>query len=83
MTPLDVAALRRRVLLTAAVALVLFLTAAYVHTALDVADLWLLVVVVLIYLLVVRPMMAPVRAAVRLRRDLAYRAWLDSREEAS
>ena len=54
----------------------------YVHTALGVSDWWLLVAVVLLAVLVVRPMMAPVRVATRLRRDLAYRAWLDSREDA-
>jgi hypothetical protein len=82
MTPLDAGALRRRVLLTAVVSFALFLTAAYVHTALGVADGWLLVAVVLLAVLVVRPMMAPVRAATRLRRDLAYQSWLDGREDA-
>ncbi|MCW2608286.1 MAG: hypothetical protein JWO60_2979 [Frankiales bacterium] len=81
MTPADAAALKRRVLLTAVLTLVLFVTATYVHTALGVSDLWLAPVVVLLYLLVVRPLMAPVRAASRLRRDLAYQAWLDMRAE--
>ncbi|MDP9497463.1 MAG: hypothetical protein M3P46_07345 [Actinomycetota bacterium] len=76
----DPLALRRRVLLTGVVSMVLFLTAAYVLTALQLSDVWLLPALVLLWVLVVRPMMAPVRAAVRLRRRLAYAAFLDARE---
>ncbi len=79
MTPLDAALLRRRVLLTALLTLALFVTMTYVHTALGVSDWWLAPAAVLLYALVVRPLMAPVRAATRLRRDLAYQAWLDQR----
>jgi type IV secretory pathway TrbD component len=79
---LDPGALRRRVLLTGVLTLVLFLTAAYVVAAVGAGDGWLLVVGVLLYAAVVRPLMAPVRAATRLRRDLAYRAWLAGREES-
>ena len=71
---LDPGALRRRVLLTAVVTLVLFLSAAYLVTALRLSDAWLLLALVLIWVLVVRPMMGPVRAALRLRRRLAYLA---------
>jgi fatty acid desaturase len=78
----DPGALRRRVLLTGVLTLVLFLTAAYVLTAVGAGDGWLLVVAVLVYAVVVRPLMAPVRAATRLRRDLAYRAWLAGREQS-
>ena len=78
---LDVLALRRRVLLTAAVTMVLFFTAAYVMTALDVSSLWLLPVMVVVWVAVVRPLMAPVRAATRLRRQLAFQAFLDTREQ--
>ena len=80
---LDVAALRRRVLLTAVVTFVLFLTAAYVLTALDASSAWLVLVVALLGLLVVRPMTAPVREALALRRRLAYQAYLDQRQEQS
>ena len=77
---LDVGALRRRVLLTAGVTFVLFLTAAYVLTALDATSLWMVPVVAVLWVLVVRPMMRPVREATALRRRLAYQAFLDSRE---
>lgn len=77
---LDVLALRRRVLLTGALTLLLFLVAGYVLTAMNASSAWLLPVMVLLWVLVVRPLMAPVRAAIKLRRDLAYRAFLESRE---
>ena len=75
----DVLALRRRVLLTGLVTLVLFLTAGYVLTALEASSWWLLPVMVVVWVVVVRPLMAPVRAATRLRRDLAFQAFLESR----
>ena len=78
---LDAAALRRRVALTALLTLTLYVAAAYVHTALGVSDWWLVPVVVLLYVLVVRPLMAPVREASRLRRALAYQAFLEMREQ--
>jgi hypothetical protein len=69
--------LKRRVLLTGVVALVLFLTTAWTVAWLQVADAWLLVAMVVEYLVVIRPLMAPVRESVKLRRRLAYQAWLD------
>ncbi len=78
----DPFALRRRVLGTAVLTLVLFLTAAYVITALDVSSLWLVLAVVLLYALVVRPLMRPVHEASALRRRLAYQAYLDGKESA-
>ena len=81
MTPADVAALKRRVLLTALVTGVLFVTATYVHTWLGVSDGWLVLAVVVLYAGVVRPMMTPVREASRLRRRLAYQAFLEARAE--
>ena len=81
MDRLDVAALKRRVLLTAVVTLTLFVTATWVHTVLGVSDWWLLPVAVLLYALVVRPMMAPVREAVALRRAMAYQAFLEMRAQ--
>ena len=75
----DTYALRRRVLLTAGLAMVLYLLVSYALVWLDVSDAWLLVALALIYLLVVRPLMRPVREAVKLRRRLAYDAWLDDK----
>jgi hypothetical protein len=79
MTVPDTYALRRRVLLVGLLALVLYLGTAWVVTQLDASDAWLLILVVVEYLLVVRPLMRPVRDAVRLRRRLAYQAWLDEK----
>lgn len=79
---LDTAALRRRVLLAAVVTFALFLTAAYVLTALAASSLWLVLVVVLLWAVVIRPMMRPVHAATALRRRLAYHAFVADREDA-
>jgi type IV secretory pathway TrbD component len=79
--PPDPAALRRRVLLTGLLTLVLFLAAAYVVASTGLGDAWLLLAVVVLYVAVVRPLMRPVREASRLRRSLAYQAFLDSKEE--
>jgi len=76
---LDVAALQRRVLLTAALTLTLLLAAGVVMSVVS-APGWVIVpVTVLLVAGVVRPMMRPVRAAVRLRRELAYLAFLEQR----
>ena len=76
---LDVAALQRRVLLTAALTLTLLLAAGVVMSSVS-APGWVIVpVTVLLVAGVVRPMMRPVRAAVRLRRELAYLAFLEQR----
>jgi hypothetical protein len=72
----DPYALRRRVLLTAVLTFVLFMTAAYVVTALGVSSAWLLLALLLLGVLVVRPLMRPVRDATALRRRLAYQAFL-------
>ena len=76
----DPAALRRRVLLTGVVTLALFLATAYLVASTGAGDFWLVLAVVVIYVLVVRPLMRPVREASKLRRRLAYQAFLDSRE---
>lgn len=76
----DPMALRRRVLLAGVVTLVLFLTTAYAITALRASSLWLLPALAVLWVLVVRPLMRPVRDATRLRRRLAYQAFLDGRE---
>jgi small-conductance mechanosensitive channel len=77
----DPAALRRRVLAAALVSLASFLAVAYLVASNGLADWWLLVGMVLIYVLVVRPMMRPVREASSLRRSLAYQAFLDGKQD--
>ncbi|MCW2670841.1 MAG: hypothetical protein JWO27_2738 [Frankiales bacterium] len=77
----DTYALRRRVLLTAAVGLVLFLALGWFVAWLEVADAWLLIGLAIVYLAVLRPMMRPVREAIRLRRRLAYSAYLAEKEK--
>lgn len=77
----DPAALRRRVLLAAVVSFGLFLVLAYVVASAGLADWWLLVGMVALYAAVVRPLMRPVRDASRLRRSLAYQAFLDRPED--
>ena len=76
----DPVALRRRVLLTGALALGLFLAYGYVLAALRADQLWVLPGAVILYVVVVRPLLRPVRDAVRLRRRLAYQAFLESRD---
>ena len=76
----DTFALRRRVLLTAVVALVLYVAGLVLLDALGAPSLAALVVAAVLYLLVVRPMMRPVREAVALRRRLAFQAWQDARD---
>ena len=76
---LDTYALRRRVLLTAVVCFVLFFAVAYAIVWLDVHEAWLVLSMGLLYLLVARPMLRPVREAISLRRRLAYDAYLDQR----
>jgi len=73
----DPLALRRRVLLTGALTLGLFLVLAYVTAALEISGVWLLVAMAGVWLVVVRPLMRPVQEAVRLRRRLAYQAYLE------
>lgn len=75
----DTYALRRRVLLIAVLVVPLWLAASFTIYWLGVSDAWLLVVIALLYLTVIRPLMRPVRDAIRLRRRLAYDAWLEER----
>ena len=77
----DPAALRRRVLLAGAVALFSFFAIGYVVTAVGAASWLLLPALLLVLVLVVWPLMRPVMAASRLRRRLAYQAFLESRED--
>jgi small-conductance mechanosensitive channel len=77
----DTFALRRRVLLTAVVTLGLFLVYGYLLAAAEASQVWVLPGIVILYVVVVRPLMRPVREAVQLRRRLAYQAYLDSRQD--
>lgn len=77
----DPFALKRRVLLTAVVTLALFLTLGAVVDAVDGGPLMVVGGFVLVYVLVMRPMMRPVREALALRRALAFRAWQEQRGE--
>jgi hypothetical protein len=77
----DVPALQRRVLLAALVTALLFFAATGVITSLGQSTVWLLPAMVIIWFGVTRPLMAPVMAAIKLRRRLAYQAFLDQREE--
>jgi hypothetical protein len=75
----DTYGLRRRVLLVGIVSVLLFFTTAYVIAWLEVSDAWLLICMALLYVAVIRPLMRPVRDAVKLRRRMAYQAWLDDK----
>ena len=77
----DPGALRRRVLLTGVLALALYVVALFVLDSFGAPSWYALVAAALIWFFVVRPLMQPVRDAVRLRRRLAYQAWLEQREE--
>lgn len=77
----DVPALQRRVLLAGLITLLLFFASAGVISTVGAGTVWLLPAVLVIYLLVTRPMMAPVFAAIRLRRRLAYRAYLEQKDD--
>ena len=77
----DSYALRRRVLLTGVVCLVLFFTVAWTIAWLQISDAWLVLSLVVLYAGVARPMMRPVREALGLRRRLAYDAYLDQRDD--
>ena len=79
---LDTFALRRRVLLAGALSLTLFLAFGYLLAYLQASQLWALPGMVILYVVVVRPLMRPVREAVQLRRRLAYQAYLDSKEDS-
>jgi len=79
MTAPDTGALKRRVLWVGVLTLVLWFALAWTIAWLEVSDAWLVIGTVALYLLVMRPLMAPVRDAIRLRRRLAYQAWLDEK----
>ena len=79
----DPFAMRRRVLLVAALAFVLFLVATYVLSSTGAPDVWIIVVVAVLYFGVIRPLMRPVRAATALRRRLAYQAYMEQKGQAS
>jgi hypothetical protein len=76
----DPVALRRRVLLTGVLSLALFLVVAYLVASAGASDWWLLLGMAVVYAVVIRPLMRPVRAASTLRRRLAYQAFREGRE---
>lgn len=78
----DSYALRRRVLLTGLIAVALWVAATYGIYLLGVSDAWVLIAIALIYLVAIRPMMRPVREAIKLRHRLAYDAYRSEREAA-
>lgn len=77
---LDTGALRRRVLVVGLISFVAFFAISITITSTGLADWLVLPAVVLLYLLVIRPLMAPVRAAIRLRRAVAYQAFLAQKD---
>jgi hypothetical protein len=77
----DTDALKRRVLLTGLVGLLLFFAISWTIAYLDIADAWLLIAMAIVYLAVLRPMLKPVRDTIKLRRRLAYQAYLDEKKE--
>ncbi|MDT7537296.1 MAG: hypothetical protein QOI82_881 [Actinomycetota bacterium] len=77
----ELADLRRRVLLTGMVAIVLFFAVAYAVASAGLADWWVLVGVAVAYVLIIRPMMRPVREVTKLRRSLAYQAFLEQKQK--
>lgn len=76
----DPAALRRRLLLAAVVTLAAWVVALALLDAVGLGQWYALAAFVVVYLVVTRPLMRPVRAAVALRRRLAYQAWRDQRD---
>jgi len=80
--PPDPSALRRRVLLTGALTMVLFFAVSVVLTTNGLPSWLVLVAAVAVHLTVVRPLLRPVREASRLRRALAYQAFLEGRESS-
>ena len=77
----DVADLRRRVLLAGALMLGSFFVIGYALAAVQAPPWLLLPGLLLVAVLGARPLMAPVLAANRLRRRLAYQAFLEQRED--
>jgi hypothetical protein len=78
----DPTALRRRILITAVASLALYLAVAFTIASAGLPDWWLLVAMGAVYGLVIRPMMQPVRDASRLRRSLAYQAFLEHKDDS-
>ncbi len=77
---LDSSGLQRRVLLTGLLTLVAFVTVGVLLTAGNQPAWLLLPAMVIVYAVLVRPLMRPVHASNRLRRDLAYTAFLQGRD---
>ena len=67
-------------LLTGVVSFALFLVVAYVVASAGASDWWLLLGMAVLYVLVIRPLMRPVRDASKLRRRLAYQAFREGKD---
>lgn len=78
---LDSIGLRRRVLLTGVLTLTAYFVSSYLLFAAGLPGWMMIGVVVLLWVLVVRPLMAPVRASVKLQRSLAYEAFLQQKDQ--
>ena len=78
---LDSIGLRRRVLLTGVLTVTAYFVSSYLLFAAGLPGWMMIGVVVLLWLLVVRPLMAPVRASLRLQRSVAYQAFLEHKEQ--
>ncbi|MCW2620636.1 MAG: hypothetical protein JWL64_238 [Frankiales bacterium] len=79
--PPDPVALRRRVLATGVLTLLLFFAASFVVATVHASSWWLLLAVAVLYTAVTRPLLSPVSAAIKLRRRLAYQAFLEQRPD--
>ena len=78
---LDSGALKRRVLLSGLLTLVSWFVASYLLFAAGLPGWTMIGALVLLWALLVRPLMAPVRASVRMQRQLAYQAFLLQKEQ--
>lgn len=78
---LDSRALQRRVLLTAVLTLASFVAIGVVLSAVRAPGWLVLPAMVIVYILLVHPLMAPVRASNRLRRSLAHAAYRAQRRD--
>jgi hypothetical protein len=77
----DVGGLRRRVLLTGVLALAAWFGALVILDALGLGPWFAVLAAVILHVVLIRPLMRPVREAIALRRRLAFQAWLDSRDD--
>ena len=83
----DTYALRRRVLLAGVATVAMFVAVTFSLAWLDGFsgrfNFWVVPLMVLVYFLVTRPLLRPVREAIKLRRRLAYSAYLEEKQRDS